>query len=79
MSHTGGDTDNHKAEGILIPTNSWGEVISVDSDVVRENLLEIEKEIAPCKLKIIGVTKYFGLNAIVNGYKAGLRDFGESR
>ncbi len=79
MSHTSGDTDNHKAEGIFIPTNSWGEVISVDSDVVRENLLEIEKEIAPCKLKIIGVTKYFGLNAIVNGYKAGLRDFGESR
>ena len=79
MSHTSGDADNHKAEGILIPTNSWGEVISVDSDVVRRNLLEIEKEIAPCKLKIIGVTKYFGLNAIVNGYKAGLRDFGESR
>ena len=79
MSHTSGDTDNHKAEGIFIPTNSWGEVISVDSDVVRRNLLEIEKEIAPCKLRIIGVTKYFGLNAIVNGYKAGLRDFGESR
>jgi pyridoxal phosphate enzyme (YggS family) len=79
MSHTSGDTDNHKAEGILIPTNSWGEVISVDSGVVRNNLLEVEKEIAPCKLKIIGVTKYFGLNAIVNGYKAGLRDFGESR
>ena len=79
MSHTSGDTDNHKAEGILIPTNSWGEVISVDSGVVRSNLLEIEKEIAPCKLRIIGVTKYFGLNAIVNGYKAGLRDFGESR
>ena len=79
MSHTSGDADNHKAEGILIPTNSWGEVISVDSDVVRSNLLEIEKEIAPCKLRIIGVTKYFGLNAIVNGYKAGLRNFGESR
>ena len=79
MSHTSGDADNHKAEGILIPTNSWGEVISVDSGVVRSNLLEIEKEIAPCKLRIIGVTKYFGLNAIVNGYKAGLRDFGESR
>lgn len=79
MSHTSGDTDNHKAEGIFIPTNSWGEVISVDSDVVRRNLLEIEKEIAPCKLRIIGVTKYFGLNAIVNGYEAGLRNFGESR
>ena len=79
MSHTSGDTDNHKAEGIFIPSNSWGEVISVDSGVVRRNLLEIEKEIAPCKLRIIGVTKYFGLDAIVNGYKAGLRDFGESR
>lgn len=79
MSHTSGDTDNHKAEGILIPTSSWGEVISVDSGVVRNNLLEIKKEIAPCKLRIIGVTKYFGADAIVNGYKAGLRDFGESR
>ena len=79
MSHTSGDTDNHKAEGILIPTSSWGEVISVDSDVVRSNLLEIKKEIAPCKLRIIGVTKYFGADAIVKGYEAGLRDFGESR
>ena len=79
MSHFSGDTDNHKAESSFIPTSSWGEEVFVDEELVEKNLLEIKNKIAPCKPKIIGVTKYFGLNAMVNGYKAGLRDFGESR
>lgn len=48
-------------------------------DKIKQNLLQIQKEIAPCKPNIIAVTKYFGENAIINAYKAGLRDFAESR
>ena len=79
MSHTSGDTDNHKAGIETIPSNLWGAEVFVDEKLVEHNLLELKNKIAPCKPRIIGVTKYFGLNAIVNGYKAGLRDFGESR
>ena len=46
---------------------------------IRANLLQIQEEIAPCKPRIIAVTKYFDENAMINAYKAGLRDFGESR
>ena len=79
MSHISGDTDNHKTVGSYIPPSHWGEEVPIDTKLVEHNLLGIKKEIAPCKPRIIGVTKYFGLNAIINGYKAGLRDFGESR
>lgn len=79
MSHTGGDTDNHKAGKNLIPASRWGDEVLIDTKLVERNLLEIENKIAPCKPIIIGVTKYFGLDAIVSGYKAGLRNFGESR
>ena len=74
-----GDADNHKTTGILIPSGYWGKEVTVNSELIRCNLSEIKKNIAPCKPKIIGVTKYFGLTAIINGYQAGLRDFGESR
>jgi pyridoxal phosphate enzyme (YggS family) len=79
MSHTSGDTDNHKAENNFIPSSRWGEDVLVDAKLVERNLFEIKQRIAPCKPRIIGVTKYFGLNAVVSGYEAGLRDFGESR
>ena len=79
MSHISGDADNHKTEIELISSNRWGSDIKVDEKLVAERLLEIKKEIAPCNLRIIGVTKYFGLDAIVSGYNAGIRDFGESR
>lgn len=46
---------------------------------VKENLRQIQEEIAPYKPNIIAVTKYFDGNAIVEAYEAGLRDFGESR
>lgn len=48
-------------------------------ETVKRNLLRIQEEIAPCKPRIIAVTKYFDEEAIVAAYNAGLRDFGESR
>ena len=47
--------------------------------IVKENLLRIQKEIEPCQPRIIAVTKYYGADAIIGAYNAGLRDFGESR
>jgi hypothetical protein len=47
--------------------------------VVSKNLLQIQEEIAPCKPRIIAVTKYFDQSAIIEAFEAGLRDFGESR
>lgn len=79
MSHIGGDTDNHKNKTQLIPTKDWGSDVLVSVDAVKRNLLDVKKRIAPCKLRIIGVTKYYGLSAIISGYEAGLLDFGESR
>ena len=79
MSQIGKEADNQIAEGHAIPSSLWGDVIAADEESIKLNLLEIQKQIAPCKPKIIGVTKYFGLDAMIRGYGAGLRDFGESR
>lgn len=46
---------------------------------LSENLEKIKQEIAPYTPKIIAVTKYFDETAIIEGYQAGLRDFGENR
>ena len=43
-------------------------------ETVRGNLLRIQEEIAPCKPRIIAVTKYFDEEAMVSAYKAGLRE-----
>jgi len=48
-------------------------------ETVKQNLLQIQEEIAPCKPRIIAVTKYFDGSAIEAAYQAGIRDFGESR
>ena len=64
---------------MLIPSQSWGEDIAIDSSLVRRNLDEIKKNIAHYNVKIIAVTKYFGLKAMIAGYEAGIRDFAESR
>jgi len=48
-------------------------------ETIKENLLQIQEDIEPCKPRIIAVTKYFGQEAIINAFQAGLRDFGESR
>ena len=47
--------------------------------VVETNLLRLKKEIVPYTPRIIAVTKYYDVNAIIDAYRAGLRDFGESR
>ena len=64
---------------MLIPSKSWGEDIAMDSSLVKSNLSKIKQQIAHYNVKIIAVTKYFGLKAIEAGYEAGLRDFAESR
>jgi len=46
---------------------------------IKDNLLQIRKEIVPYTPNIIAVTKYYGLEGILEAYDAGLRDFGESR
>ena len=48
-------------------------------DTVRENLLQIQEDIAPYKPNMIAVTKYFDEKAMIEAYNAGLRDFAESR
>ncbi len=48
-------------------------------ETIKQNLLQIQEEIAPCKPRIIAVTKYFDEEAIITAYNAGIRDFGESR
>ena len=64
---------------MLIPSQNWGEDIAIDSSLVKLNLESIKQKIAHYNVKIIAVTKYFGLKAIEAGYDAGLRDFAESR
>lgn len=46
---------------------------------IEKNLLQIQEDIAPYKPNIIAVTKYFDGTAIIDAYRAGLRDFAESR
>lgn len=64
---------------MFIPTNSWGEDVAIDSSLVKMNLGSIKEKIAHYNIRIIAVTKYFGLKAIETGYEVGIRDFGESR
>ncbi len=46
---------------------------------IKKNLLQIQEQIAPYTPQIVAVTKYFGVDAIIDGYQVGLRNFGESR
>ncbi len=48
-------------------------------DTIKQNLIQIQEEIAPYNPNIIAVTKYFDENAIISAYNAGIRDFAESR
>ncbi len=48
-------------------------------NTVRDNLLQIQEEIAPYTPNIIAVTKYFDESKIIEAYDMGLRDFGEAR
>lgn len=49
------------------------------NQVVGDNLLRLKQEIVPYTPRIVAVTKYYDVNAIIDAYEAGLRDFGESR
>ena len=49
------------------------------NDIFKTNLLRLKKEIEPYTPRIIAVTKYYDVSAILEAYEAGLRDFGESR
>ena len=64
---------------MLIPSGNWGEDIAINYSLVESNLSTIQQKIAHYNVKIIAVTKYFGLKAIEAGYDAGIRDFAESR
>lgn len=79
MSHNYEQADNHKLNGACIPASCWNQEVFIDEALVGHRLFDIKNKIAPCKPRIIGVTKYFGLEAVTKGYKAGLVDFGESR
>ena len=46
---------------------------------VKENLLQIQQDIAPSQPRIIAITKYFDETKLIEAYEAGLRDFGENR
>lgn len=48
-------------------------------NTVEYNLSELRKEIAPYTPKIIAVTKYFGVEKLIEAYNDGLRDFAENR
>ena len=52
---------------------------TIMQNTVKENLLQIQEDIAPYKPNIIAVTKYFDESAIISAYNAGIRDFAESR
>jgi len=79
MAQTGEQTDNHKDDESY-DSCLCGKSDSVfDSNVIKDKFLEIKNKIAPCKPRIIGVTKYYGLDSIIKGYEAGIRNFGESR
>lgn len=64
---------------MLIQSQNWGDDVAIDSSLVKKNLDEVKHKIAHYNIKIIAVTKYFGLNAIKAGFEVGIRDFAESR
>ena len=65
MSHISEQADNHKVEG-FIPSNKWGSDVAISSDAIARNLLEIEEKTAHYNSRIIAVTKYYGVDALVN-------------
>ena len=48
-------------------------------DTIQKNYNRILKIVDRKNVRIVAVTKYYDENAIINAYRAGLRDFGESR
>ena len=73
-----GDVSKNPIDG-LIPASQWCSDVCVNQEKVKQNLLEVQRDIVPYTVKIIAVTKYYGCDAIIAAYNAGLRNFGESR
>lgn len=48
-------------------------------ETIKNNLLQVKRDIAPYTPNIIAVTKYFDETKIIEAYDEGLRDFGESK
>lgn len=80
MLKPSGENETEKSQNDrLIPATNWGADVEIDSFRVKANLQNIQNSIAHYNAKIVAVTKYYGLNAILAGYEAGIRNFGESR
>ena len=56
-----------------------GKRVNVQMSTVEDNLSELRKEIAPYKPVIIAVTKYYGVEKLIEAYQDGLRNFAENR
>lgn len=46
---------------------------------IKENIEQIQEQLAHSQVKIIAVTKYYGVDRLIEAYNAGLRDFGENK
>ena len=46
---------------------------------IKENLKQIRQQLAHSQVKIIAVTKYYGVDRLIEAYNVGLRDFGENK
>ncbi|OLA94955.1 MAG: YggS family pyridoxal phosphate enzyme [Candidatus Melainabacteria bacterium LEY3_CP_29_8] len=46
---------------------------------IKENLKQIRQQLAHSQVKIIAVTKYYGVDRLIEAYNFGLRDFGENK
>ncbi len=46
---------------------------------IKENLKEINQQLAHSQVKIIAVTKYYGVDRLIEAYNEGLRNFGENK
>ena len=46
---------------------------------IKEKIKEIEQQLAHSQVKIIAVTKYYGVDRLVEAYDEGLRNFGENK
>ena len=46
---------------------------------IKANIQQIKEQLAHSQVKIIAVTKYYGVDRLIEAYKVGLRNFGENK
>ena len=56
-----------------------GSIVKAFKMTVRENLNKVLKDVEKYNPRIIAVTKYYGIDKMMEAFDAGLRDFAESR